>query len=274
MVNQKFFLKDNLRFLRERKKKTQDELSGELDISRSKLNALENGQTKNPQMDDLAKCSDYFKISIDSLIKIDLSKLGELRLRELEAGNDIYISGGKLRVLAISVDKNNKENIEYVPKKAQAGYAAGYNDPEYIGALPKFYIPNLPLNATYRMFPTEGRSMLPFPEGCDVVTTYVSDWNDLADDTDCIVILKSGQFLFKAVDKRIERNRTMLLRSLNPEFEDQEVPVGDILEIWKYYGHWTKERPEMESDVIREVKEIKAMLQGQLKSAAKKSNPA
>jgi transcriptional regulator with XRE-family HTH domain len=252
MVNQKFFLKDNLRFLRERQKKTQDDLAAVLNISRSKLNALENGQTKNPQMEDLTKCSEYFKVSIDSLIKIDLAKLGELKLREL--------------VLAISVDQNNKENIEYVPKKAQAGYVAGYNDPEFIGALPKFYIPNLPSNATYRMFPTEGRSMMPYPEGCDVVTTYVSDWTELANDSDCIVVLKSGQFLFKAVDKRIEENRTILLRSLNPEFQDQEVPVSEILEIWKYYGHWTKERPEMESDVIKEVKEIKALLQQQTKA--------
>src|SRR5690606_40737116 len=86
--------------------------------------------------------SDYFHVSVDSMLKVDLTKLGELKLRELEAGNDVYIKGGNLRVLAISVDKSNNENVEYVPVKAKAGYASGgYNDPEYIAGLPKFSMP-------------------------------------------------------------------------------------------------------------------------------------
>lgn len=260
MVNQKFFWNSNLRLLRERKKETQEELANILKISRSKLNALENGQTKNPPMEDLNKCSEYFKISIDTLVKIDLSKLGELKLRDLESGNDVYISGGKLRVLAITVDKENKENIEYVPKKAQAGYVDGYNDREFISALPKFNLPNLPAKATFRMFPTEGKSMLPYPEGCDVLTTFVANWKELEEGADCIVILKSGQFLFKSVFKQIEQYRSFLLKSLNTEFEDQLVPVGDVLEIWKYHSHWTKERPQEDNDIMRELKEIKMML--------------
>ncbi len=44
-------------------------------------------------------------------MKVDLSRLGELKLRELEAGNDVYTTGTKLRVIAISVDPNNNENL-------------------------------------------------------------------------------------------------------------------------------------------------------------------
>ena len=108
---QKLFWADNLKFLRNRKKISQDELAGNLGITRAKLNSHENGLSKNPPLEDLIKIADYFHIAVDTLLKVDLSKLGELKLRELESGNDLYISGGKIRVLSITVDQDNRENI-------------------------------------------------------------------------------------------------------------------------------------------------------------------
>ncbi|HEY3389742.1 MAG TPA: helix-turn-helix transcriptional regulator, partial [Prolixibacteraceae bacterium] len=127
---QRIFFAGNIRFLRDRKKLSQETLAARLGLTRAKLAAIEGGNTRSPQPEDYLNFSEFFKISIDSLLKIDLSKLGELKIRELEAGNDVYIRGGNLRVLAISVDKSNNENVEYVPVKAKAGYMAGYNDPE------------------------------------------------------------------------------------------------------------------------------------------------
>jgi len=211
-------------------------------------------------LEDLIKFSEYFKISIDTLLKVDLAKLGELKLRELEAGNDVYISGGRIRVLSISVDSRNKENVEFVPLKAKAGYLNGYNDPEYIAQLPKFSMPQLPNNKTFRVFPTEGDSMLPIPENCLVITEYVADWNGLKD-TPCIVIMRNEQsFLFKIVSSRIETNRTLLLHSLNPAYEDKEVFAGDVAEVWKYHSYITDVIPSSETmmqELLRTVNEIR-----------------
>src|SRR5690606_17826512 len=74
----------NIRHLRRRKRLSQDEMAFSLNVSRSKLNAHENGQTINPTVEDLVNFSSYFKLSIDNLIKTDLSKLSEVKLRELE----------------------------------------------------------------------------------------------------------------------------------------------------------------------------------------------
>src|SRR6202000_291490 len=128
MMPVKILFHSNIRFLRERKKKSQEDLSTDLDLSRNKLQALESGKTVNPTALDMVKFSDYFKISVDSLLKVDLVKLGELKLKELLAGNDVYMTGSKIRVLAITVNSDNRENTEYVPVKAKAGYMAGYND--------------------------------------------------------------------------------------------------------------------------------------------------
>ncbi|CAG5006805.1 hypothetical protein DYBT9275_03900 [Dyadobacter sp. CECT 9275] len=249
MTSPKLFFNSNIRFLRERRRLTQDDLAQKLDISRVKLAALESGRTENPTATDLIRFSDFLQLSIDSLFRVDLSKLSELKLRELEAGNDVYMTGTNLRVLAISVDRSNKENVEYVPVKAKAGYRSGYSDPDYIASLPKFSLPNLPQTGTFRMFPTTGDSMLPLPEGADVIGQFVEDWTSLKPGMLCIVILKAEQdFVFKKVTIKPD-SKTFLLESLNQAYLPYEVNAADVLEIWKYYSYQSKKVPESVSDV-------------------------
>ncbi len=240
------FWSTNLRHLRTRKKWSQDELAERLGITRSKLNAHENGKTVNPTAEDLIAFSGFFKMSIDSLLKVDLRRLSELKLRELESGNDHFATGSKIRVLATTVDGANRENIEYVPIKAKAGYLAGHTDPEFIATLPRFSMPQLPGGRTYRMFPTSGRSMLPIPEGSLIITEYVQDWTGIKDETLCILILKSAgaDFVFKQVINFIKESRSLLLQSLNhEEFAPYEVPVSDVLEVWRFVSYVSNEVP-------------------------------
>ncbi|WP_118952361.1 XRE family transcriptional regulator [Taibaiella helva] len=241
------FFPANLKYLRERRKLSQEELAGILGIKRSKLAALESGQTKSPTTEDLVNLSAYFRISIDTLLKIALSGLGELKLKELEAGNDVYVTGSKLRVLAITVDKDNQENAEYVPVKAKAGYRSGHNDPEYIATLPKFTLPNLGRGGTYRMFPTTGDSMLPIPEGSDVICRFIQDWSTVKPRTVCIVILKGEQdFVFKQVSLQAGG---LLLESLNTQYQPYVVPVSEVLELWEFQRFLSATIPDVQPDL-------------------------
>lgn len=257
---QKIFFASNIKFLRERRKMSQEALALKLNVTRVKLASLEAGNTKAPQPEDYLNFSDFFKVSVDSLLKIDLAKIGELKLRELEAGNDVYIKGGNLRVLAITVDRRDIEHVEYVPIKAKAGYSSGgYGDPEYIAALPKFSLPNLPTGGTYRIFPISGDSMLPIPSGSDITGQYVEDWQGIKPGTACIVILNGNQdFVFKLVT--IQSDGNVLLESLNPEYSPYMVSTIDIAEIWKFQSFTSHELPEASGDlalVLREVRELK-----------------
>ena len=249
METYKNFFAPNIKFLRERIKLTQQELASKFEITRSKLNALESGQTTAPRPEDYLKSSDFFKLSIDTLLKIELSKLGELKLRDLQAGNDVYIAGTHIRILAVTVDRDNRENVEYVPVKAKAGYRSGYSDPDYIASLPRFSMPNLPSDGTFRMFPTTGDSMLPLPEESDIICRYVADWTTIRPGALCIVILKGEQdFVFKKITLQFSE-RTLLLESLNPVYEPYQVPFDEILEIWKYHSYQSREIPSPSSDV-------------------------
>lgn len=251
---QKVFFPDNIKFLRERKKFSQDELSNVLGITRSKLNALENGQTKSPQLEDLISFSEYFKVSMDSLVKVELKKLGELKLRELEAGNDVYMTGGKIRVLAITVDRRNKENIEFVPIKAKAGYLNGYNDPEFIATLPTYSFPGLAQDRTYRLFPISGESMLPIPDGAMILTSYVRDWTDIKPRTLAIVVLKNDQdFVFKMLTWQ---GKELLLESSNERFGPYQVAAEQVAEIWRFERYISDEPP-----AVSELSGLKHMIQ-------------
>jgi len=263
MNSQKIFFHSNIRFLRERRKMSQETLAEKLSLSRSKLNALENGHTKAPQPDDYLSYSEYFKISVDSLLKVDLSRLPELKLRDLEAGNDVYMTGSNIRVLAITVDKNNKENIEYVPVKAKAGYRSGYTDPHYLAQLPKYSMPNLDKGKTYRIFPTEGDSMLPIPEGSDITCMFVQDWKSIKPQTPCIVVLSAEKdFVFKQVT--VNQDATILLSSYNCIYEPYTVNAEEVLEIWEFHSFQSKEIPNMEGNnqIMKVLLEVQKQVNG------------
>jgi hypothetical protein len=101
--------------------------------------------------------------------------------------------------------------------------------------------------------------MLPIPENCLVITEYVADWRFLKN-THSIVIMKNEQtFLFKVVTLVPER-QSLLLHSLNPDYTDREVWVGDVLEVWRYHSHITDMIPSedaMMNQILNYVKEIR-----------------
>ena len=119
----------NIKLLRQRRKRSQEDVAGSLDIKRTSLSGYENGSVEPPYK-VLVKLSNYYKVSIDKLVKYDLSSISEMQLTELEKGFDIDLEGNKMRVLAITVDSDNNDNIELIPEKAKAGYRTGFADPE------------------------------------------------------------------------------------------------------------------------------------------------
>lgn len=234
----------NIRLLRTRRNKTQDIIAKELGMSRSTLNSYENGSVKNPTLEALLGFSRYFKVSIDTLVKMDLSKLSQFQLSELERGHDVFVTGSKLRVLATTVDSSNKENIEVVPLKAKAGYRNGYADPEYIKKLPTFQLPILFNDRKYRMFQIEGDSMLPVPDKSFVIGEYVENWYDIKNGSAYILLTKEDGIVFKMVFNELKKKKKLVLHSLNTEYKPYELEVQDVKEVWKFVNYISSELPE------------------------------
>lgn len=235
----------NIKLLRNRRGRTQDIVANELEISRSTLNSYENGSIKNPTLDALMMFSKYYRISIDTMVKVDLTKLSEFQLSELERGNDVYVTGSRLRVLATTVDSHNRENIEVVPLKAKAGYRNGYADPDFIKKLPTFQLPILFSERKYRMFQISGDSMLPIPDKSYVIGEYLENWYDIKDGDAYVILTQEDGIVFKIAYNQLRKKKNVLLKSLNTVYEPYEVLVGEIKEVWKFCNYISNQMPEI-----------------------------
>lgn len=71
-------------------------------ISVPALRAYENRKTICPTLNDLLDGSQHFSISVDHLLKTNISLLTEPDLRRLESGTDNYLTGRKIRSLMLS----------------------------------------------------------------------------------------------------------------------------------------------------------------------------
>ncbi len=237
------YFASNIKFLRKRKGRTQDDVAAALDLKRSTLSGYENGVAQ-PGIDVLVSFSGYFNMSIDTLLKIDIAKLSESQLGELERGYDAYVKGSNLRVLATTVNSGNRENIELVNEKAKAGYTTGYADPEYIGELPVFHLPFLSDKRKYRTFQLKGDSMFPIPDGSWVTGEFIQDWTELMSGKAYIVFTLDDGIVFKIVENNIRKNGRLTLFSLNPLYEPYEIHINEVKEIWKFVNYISNELPE------------------------------
>ncbi len=259
----------NLKLLRNRLKKSQEEVANELDLTRSSYSGYENNVAQ-PNLEILIQLSDYYKVSIDDLVRKDFEKYKESDWEKIDRGVHADVKGQNLRVLTSLVNDENEDLIELVPVKASAGYTAGYADPDYLKVLPTFHLPFLSRDRKYRSFPIKGDSMPPVVEGSFVVGEFVQNWASIRSGTPCVVITKDEGIVFKVVHNLLSSEQSFQLCSTNPFYEPYLVHVNDILEIWKFVNYISPELPEVRLDdndlskslktLQQEVHELKSMI--------------
>ncbi len=259
----------NIKLLRKRRHRTQDEVAVALGMKRSTLSGYENNVAQ-PGIDALIAFSKYFKVSIDTLVKQDLTALRESELWQIERGYDIYYTGSNLRVLTTTTDSLNEENIEMVGEKVSAGYKTGFADPEYIRVLPAFQLPFLSRQKKYRAFQISGDSMLPIPTGSWVLGEFVQNWNLVRDGQAYVILTIEDGLVFKVVYNLLKTEGLLRLHSLNPVYSPYDIDGKDIREIWKFVNYISAEMPEpnlLQNQIVdnlsalrRDVQEIKKKL--------------
>ncbi|MEA5140533.1 XRE family transcriptional regulator [Arcicella rigui] len=227
------FFSQNLQFLRKslEGKVSQEKMADELMIKKSTLGSYESGRAE-PRYGDLVKLSAYFKVSIDELLKEDLSIKPAFPKQE-----------EKLRILTTTVSPDNEDNIEYVPIKAVAGYVNGYGDLEYISNLPVFNVPFLAKDKKYRVFPIQGDSMLPLKEGSLVFAEYIENWKTVRDGTVCVVVTRSEGIVLKKVFNYLTEMNVLVLKSTNEHYAPYPVLGDDVQELWRFVGYYSSVFP-------------------------------
>lgn len=232
----------NIRFLRKQKGLTQGKLAEKIGVTRSVIGAYEEGRAE-PKIRTMQEMAKFFGISVDQLVSIDLAATAAASIRKSGDGSSPDITGKRLRVLSITVDQDDNENIELVPEKAAAGYLNGYADPEYLVELPRFQLPTLP-QGTYRAFEITGDSMLPLLPGTIIIGEYLDNWDSIKDGHTYVLVTGSEGIVYKRVYNSLEDKKTVRLHSDNPAYPPFTVPVEDIVEVWRAKAYISTDFPD------------------------------
>ncbi|MFN5705075.1 MAG: XRE family transcriptional regulator [bacterium] len=236
----------NIKFLRKKRNLTQQQFADLLSIKRSMIGAYEEDRA-SPKMDNMKQIANYFGITVDELVSEKITdKWLDERDKKKEKENEI--NAGNLRVLSITVDQNDNENIELVPVKASAGYVNGYSDPEFVRELPKFHLPMLQ-GGTFRAFEIKGDSMLPIQPGSIVVGEYLDDWKQIKTNETYVLISKNDGIVYKRIITKSKESKSYILKSDNKAYEPYNIDLDEILEIWKAKAYISTVFPEPEQEM-------------------------
>ncbi|GAA4789058.1 hypothetical protein GCM10023231_16680 [Olivibacter ginsenosidimutans] len=227
----------NLKYLRKKKGHTQQQFADLMEIKRSLVGAYEEDRAE-PKYELLKKFASYYELTMDELVN---EKIDD-KWKPTPKGD-----ASSVRVLSITVDGEDRENIELVPVKASAGYLNGYADPDYISELPKFRLPFFK-QGTYRAFELKGDSMLPLQSGTIVIGEYLENWFDIKPGQTYVIISKADGIVYKRVAYKFKEDKGLKLLSDNKVYEPYWVESPDILEIWKAKAFISTHFPEPTSE--------------------------
>jgi phage repressor protein C with HTH and peptisase S24 domain len=135
----------------------------------------------------------------------------------------------------VTINKYNEDNIVMVAESAHAGYLDGFGNPEFIGELPTYSLPNL-RNGIFRMFQVAGFSMLPTLHHHSVVVgQFVENWqDDIKDNRIYILVTKDHGIVVKRCLNRLEKYGNLYCKSDNrKEYPSFQLETKDIAEIWE-----------------------------------------
>lgn len=214
-------LSENLRYLRAQKNFSQQTLADHLLITRGRYSKYEEDASE-PPLDVLKRIAQYFHVSIDLLISIDLRKVPMEELLKLE-GNRI--------LLPIKTDHAGDNYIEIIPHKAKAGYLNSYSDPEFIDRMQHITLPFL-TNGKYRAFPVDGDSMPPHQDGSFIIAKFIEDHREVKIGKTYVLLTLNEGIVYKRIAGK--EKKSVLLSSDNAFYEPYQVKFSEILEIWEY----------------------------------------
>ncbi|MET0393480.1 MAG: LexA family transcriptional regulator [Chitinophagaceae bacterium] len=243
----------NLKYLRKLRGWTQEEFAQKLGIKRSLLGAYEEERAE-PRIDVLEVVCDMFKLTLDEILRTDLSD-----------NKSNYLA--KRRAMKLVTGRTD---IPFVPVKAAAGYLTGYADPEFVDELNTFTLPML-TGGNYRAFEIIGDSMLPTPSGSVIVGEKIDSVDDMKNNMPCIVVSRNEGIVYKRIQRSNRARNKLTLVSDNPVYHPYTINEEDILEVWQAQMVISKASQQQRWDV-GQLSNIVSDLQDQVTSLKKKMN--
>ncbi|MBD0277111.1 MAG: helix-turn-helix domain-containing protein, partial [Flavisolibacter sp.] len=230
-----------------------EEFAHKLKIKRSLLGAYEEERAE-PRIDVLEIVADMFKLTLDELLRKDVSE-----------NKGSYISKRRAQKMA-----TGRSEIPFVPVKAAAGYLTGFADPEFIDELNTFTLPML-TGGNYRAFEIVGDSMMPTPSGSVIVGEKIENLEDVKSNNTYIVVSKTEGIVYKRLLKNNRQKNKYTLVSDNPAYQPYTINADDILEVWQAQMILTRANQQQRWDV-NQLANLVTNLQQQVSVLKKRMN--
>tara|TARA_B110001469_G_C9638547_1_gene320607 strand:+ start:391 stop:1137 length:747 start_codon:yes stop_codon:yes gene_type:complete len=213
-------LSENLKHLRAKESKSQQAIADVIKITRGAYQKYEEGKSEPPHS-TLIKFSNYYTITIDILLQIDLRETNPEDLMKLN----------NRLLFPVMTSEEEKQPIELIPRSAQAGYALGYGDPEFIQSLKTMSLPFLGVGK-FRAFPISGDSMLPnVKDGSYVIGEYLEHLTQVKNGKTYIVLTKDDGIVYKRIQQGV---KSIDLHSDNKFYDPYTVSIHEIIELWEF----------------------------------------
>lgn len=203
-------LSSRLKQVRESLKMSQTQMSKLLSIGQSTLSQLETGNS-SPSFEVLNKLAERADVNLNWLVT---------------GSGDMLVGEEEDDVIATL-------NVPLIEASAHAGYIDAKGGHEFLTTMRRYKIPGYEDAEDVRLFEIEGDSMRPtFHAGDFIVCTRVKRYASLPEGTLAVVITETN-LLLKRVVILGDQTGGIILRSDNPSYEPQIIPLDDVLEIWK-----------------------------------------
>lgn len=214
------FLSQNLKHLRAKKGCSQQAIADIISITRSAYQKYEEAKSEPPHR-TLIKLSNYYSVTIDILLKIDLRKTTEDKLLKLN----------NRMLFPIQVTEKEEQPIELIPQSARAGYTLGYGDPEFIQSLKTMSLPFLG-TGTFRAFPISGDSMEPnVMDGSYIIGEYVEHLSRVKNGKTYVILTNDDGIVYKRV---FQQAKSLELHSDNKYYDPYKISLHDVIELWEF----------------------------------------
>lgn len=145
--------------------------------------------------------------------------------------------GGGFRLVSVVSAEKADEKIVHVPVAAQAGYAVGLGEAEFVRDLPTFSLPDYRFKlGTHRCFDVAGDSMEPtLFEGDRVVCSFVEPdlWESGLKSNHVYVLVTRADVVVKRVQNLLRERAELTLVSDNQYYKPYNLAGEELREVWQ-----------------------------------------
>ena len=193
---------------------------------------------------------DYLPQGLSEIIKGRREVSTELLRKAVEKYkiNPVYIYTGSgpmfmtdeerqnFKVLTIVTNPQEEEQILHVPTQASSSYASSIDNPDFIGALTSFTLPDYKYKTNcHRCFEVNDDSMeQSLFEGDKVICSFIQPnfWQTAIKINYVYTFVTHNEVLIRRVTNRLEESNQLELTGDNDFYEPTTIAITDIREIW------------------------------------------